>query len=116
MKVYLIETSSGSYDDYYTYVETGYFDKYKAQKHIDQYNKDLVDRTTQSDECYNCTCGKYRYLSNVIRNCKLGARKADINDMDNLDGDLYFECNKSKYDCNIDEQHPARIKEVEVIE
>lgn len=116
MKIYLIETSHGSYEDYCTYIETGFFDKDKAQQYVDKYNKDLDDKKLQSDECWNCCSGKYGYLSNVIRNCKLGARRQNISDVNNLDGDLYFECDKSAYDSNIDEQHHAIIKEIEVEE
>ena len=116
MKVYLIETSYGSYEDYYTHIETGYFDKTKAEEYIDKYNKDLEFKISRSDECNACACGKYDYLSKVIRNCPLGARKSDISDINNIDGDLYFDCDKSVYDCNIDEQHAARIKEIEIAE
>ena len=115
MKVYLIGNSSGSYDDYYTYVETGYFDKAKAEEHINRYNNQLDSDVEQSKICNACTCGKHSYLSSAIRNCKLGARRQDISDIEEIDGDLYFECEKSIDDYIIYDKHPARIKEVNII-
>ena len=115
MKVYLIETSSGLYDDYSTYINTGYFDKDKAQEHIDKYNEDLNNRKLQSEECNNCECGKYDYLSKALRNCKLCARKSDIDNIYKIDGGLYFECKKSMDDYYIYDEHDARIKKVDIL-
>lgn len=116
MKVYLIETSHGSYEDYHAYIEIWFFNKDKAQEYIDKYNEDLEKRKLQSEECGDCTNGKYDYLSKILRNCKLCAKKTDISEISNIDGDLYFECDKSIDDYDICEQHPARIKEVDVVE
>ena len=116
MKVYLIETSSGSYDDYYTYIKTGFLDKCKAEKYVEKYNKRLKDKRTQSDVCGACKSGKYDYLSNAIRACNLNARIVDITDKSSNYGELYFDCKKSKYDEDAYENHEARIKEIEIIE
>lgn len=116
MKVYLIETSSGSYEDYYTYIETGYLDKDKAQAYVDKYNKDLEKRKMQSQKCKDCQRGKYNNIFDVLRKCKLCVRESDISEAKHLDGDLYFDCNKSMDDYSVYDEHSARIKEVEVVE
>lgn len=116
MKVYLIENSSGSYDDYYSYIKTGYFDKNKAQEYVDSYNKSLDAKRLQSEECYSCISGKFDYLSKVIRNCKLCARKSNIKDVEKIDGGLYFECDKSEDSYYMCDEHYAVIKEIEIVE
>ena len=50
-----------------------------------------------------------------MRNCKLCARKSDIDNIDKIDGGLYFECKKSMDDYYIYDEHDARIKEVDIL-
>jgi hypothetical protein len=114
MKAYLIEISSGSYEDYRTYIEIGYFDKKKAQEYVDEYNDKLEKDNIQSEECNNCCCGKYQYLSQVIRNCKLGTRLNNITDYNKLDGDLWLECDNKLDSYWLSEEHPARFIEIEI--
>jgi len=66
MKVYLIEKSSGLYDDYYSYVDNGFFSKSKAEEYIQNYNNQLYHDCIQCDECDKCCHGKYQNLSQVI--------------------------------------------------
>lgn len=116
MKVYLIETSSSAYGDYCTYIKTGFLDKAKADKYVEKYNKRLKDKRIQSDICGECKSGKYKLLSNVIRDCNLQARIVDITDQNLVWDGLYFDCKKSKYDEDAYVNHEARIKEIEIIE
>lgn len=116
MKVYLIETSSGSYDDYYTYIKTGFLDKAKAEKYVEKYNNELESDKIQGELCNGCGCGKYQYLSQVIRNCKLGSRPSNISEVFKLDGYIFHECDKKVDSYYSNEKHPAIIKEIEIVE
>lgn len=116
MKVYLIETSSGSYEDYYAYIETGFFDKSKAEEYVNNYNKKLDEDREKSEICGECKQGKHQYLSHAILQCPFKIKKSNITEIEKLDGDLYFECDKSIDYYDVYERHYARIKEVEICE
>lgn len=68
----------------------------------------------QGDECDKCCHGKYQNLSQVIHNCKLGANKIDISDINKLDRNIWFDCEKQVDSYYIKEVHPAKIKDIEV--
>ena len=114
MKVYLIEVSHGSYDDYYSYITTGFFDKDKAQAYIDKYNSDLDKSRDYGAICNECRCGKYQYLSHVIINCPLKVKKSDITEIEKIDKDLYFECEKYIDGYDAYDSHYAAIVEIEI--
>lgn len=115
MKAYLIQTSSGSYEDYYSRIHKVFLDKDKSQEYVDRYNIKLKSEQDQETVCNECRCAKYSYLSQVIRNCKRGARPSDISEIDKIDSNLYFECEKEIGDYR-EEDHPATIIEMEIEE
>ena len=41
VEVYLVISSCGSYEDRYEHLEKAYFDKVKAEEHMEKYNYDL---------------------------------------------------------------------------
>ena len=116
MKVYLIETSSGSYDDYYTYIETGFLDKSKAEEYVNNYNKKLDGDKEKSDICNECQHGKYQYLSHVLIHCPFKTRKDGITELEKIDRDLYFECENAPDCYDTYEKHYATMKEIEIVE
>ena len=114
MKIYLIKQSSGSYDDYCEYIEKGFFDKRKAEDYIKEYNEKLVADRELSIVCDKCNHGRYETLADVLLNCPVKARKIDITEMEKLDGDIYFDCEKASDYYDVHDQHFASIQEIEV--
>jgi len=119
MKVYLIETSSGSYDDYYTNVEVGYLNKDKAQKYVDDYNRQYQVRMKQAKECLTCKYNDRLNINEVLSNCLIATieNMSDIQQIgDNETGYLCFTCSKEEDYYDLSDEHEPRIKEIEIIE
>lgn len=53
MKVYVMYSADGSYDDYREYVEGVYLNKDNCQKAVDKYNQELKHEREMCDLAYN---------------------------------------------------------------
>ena len=56
MKVYMVVSSMGSYDDYHEHTEKAYLDEAKANEFMEEYNAKLKDN--QIRERWKCRKGK----------------------------------------------------------
>lgn len=54
MKVYIVKTSSGSYEDYYETIKKVFLSDEKAKAFKNKYNKDLTKKKKQADKCLRC--------------------------------------------------------------
>lgn len=105
MKVYLVEVSWGSYDDYGTRISKVFLDKAKAEEYVERYNKKLEDKRRQFHKCQNCRVHDGLDLDKIKKKCKL----AHII----VDSDNYTYCKSEVNYYDSEDQHRAIIIEME---
>lgn len=117
-EIYLIETSSGSYEDYYTGVSKAFFLLSDAEQYIKEYNENLSSKQVKRYKCDRCPINCYydeedeeykKWVATVEQECKEFCDSADIS----VAGKDYYTC-KNEVDRFIDEEHEARIKRINI--
>jgi hypothetical protein len=115
--VYCVWGSSGSYDDYATYIIEAFFDQNEAEKFKDNYNEDLIESKKQyyiCDECMNRFCetqiskpeSQQKFIESRKHECELSNIE--------IDDEGYIRCKNqiTWYDSN--DLHNAEVKQLEV--
>lgn len=55
MKIYIVQGSEGSYDDYHEYILKSFISLEKAKAFEEEYNKKLEKDKAQAKKCENCS-------------------------------------------------------------
>ncbi|MDD4154635.1 MAG: hypothetical protein PHT30_04445 [Bacilli bacterium] len=117
MKIYLVKSSEGSWDDYRERIEKAFFKKPDAKRFAINYNTQLRIDKKQDKKCEKCKWRKVRkvdfdkYSESLIPEC------FNNSGVDPLDPECEnYYCLKP-LDINfmwVSEKHPAEIEEIEV--
>lgn len=71
MKVYLVQKSWGSFDDYGTRIDKVFIDKAKAEDYVKKYNKELKKKVKQYHKCQDCMIHYDGSVDEIKANCKI---------------------------------------------
>jgi Flp pilus assembly CpaF family ATPase len=105
MKVYLVQKSWGSYDDYGTRISKVFLDRTKANEYVEKYNKELENKKKQHRKCQDCRVHYGLDLDKIKKNCNI----AHII----VNGDNYTYCKSEVNYYDSEDLHEATIIEME---
>ena len=71
MKVYLVQKSWGSFDDYGTTIDKVFIDKAKAEDYVKKYNKELKKKVKQYHKCQDCMIHYDGSIDEIKANCDI---------------------------------------------
>ena len=71
MKVYLVQKSWGSFDDYGTTIDRVFIDKAKAEDYVKKYNKELKKKVKQYHKCQDCMIYYGGSVDEIKANCEI---------------------------------------------
>ena len=105
MTIYLVQESSGCYEDYYTSIIKAFFDIDKAENYKATCEKEINNKIERANKCENCSF--YRNQE-FVKNSELFIEKAtkfcsdaDFRIDDN--NEIYLECHY--FDWDLDSTH-----------
>lgn len=104
MKCYIIQSSSGSYDDYSTAIEKIFIDKEKAEVYLKKINERHEELQESAKQCYRCYMHEFSNKDcpkrKIVDNQEYG-----YDSCENYNDNYYYY-----------ENHPAKIIEEEITE
>ena len=124
-KIYLVESTSGSYEDYSERIEKAFFNKEDAENFKNQYNLKLREEEKLLEKCENCFIYAMDIDRGIRKNCKPFSEESKLSIIQKAndrcryaDVKFYDDCNslgcKNKLSQFILDKHDARIKEIDV--
>ena len=111
-KIYLVEASSGSYDDYYKWIEKIFYNPEKAEEYKNTYNQELAKKLELAKKCSRCPIDNFDIeVQQLIKECKLYCNESDI-EIKGSGKEAFLNC--KNYGYYYSEHHQATVIEKEV--
>jgi len=112
--IYLVVTSSGSYDDYGETIYKAYFDKDKAKECMDKYNIELKLKKEKAYKCMSCEALYIDWDEVEDRDLFIQELKEECPNVNLENNDNSYSRCKHEVDMFVIEEHDAKIQEIEV--